>query len=122
MKRIAFALLAVCLVAACGGDEEKYTWGDVSTELSVAYCDKFYACYAEQGGIASEAVVDSCARHNTWHLCEEDNSCDRAVAEGAEALVEACVDAMPSTDCYFLTNWGVGPVECNPVFDLKPEE
>jgi len=121
MKGIVLALLAACLVA-CGGGDTPYTWGNVSSEVSVAYCDKFYACYAEQGGVATEAVVDSCARHNTWHLCEDDNSCGLVMPEGAEELVQACVDAMPSADCFFLTNFSVGPVECNPVFDLKPEE
>lgn len=124
MKKYLFALaLAVGLyfVAGCGDTEETpYTWGDVSLELSTAYC----TAVADPCGY--QVDVELCVEHSTWHLCNADRSCDREIADpvAAHATVAACAEAFATLDgdgCYFLIAWGVAPEECGPIWDLKPE-
>src|SRR5574342_867279 len=90
-------ILVLCaLCVSCGDDEEPYTWGDVSAELSLEYCEGLERCgwfFSEDDG------VNICAEHTAFHLCETDRSCDREVDEKkARVMLDACSAAFDAMD------------------------
>ncbi len=120
MKRLA---LLICLTA-CGDNIEPTTWGDVSAELAVEFCDGLGFC-----GWIQDDERALCIEHTSWHLCEPDMSCDTVVdAEVAAAAIAECRAALDadvyldpySEECFFLGYFGRMPPECNAVFELHP--
>ncbi len=122
MKKLA---LVLCLMA-CGDAEEAppdatppYTWGDLAEGVTTAYCN------ALVDPCRYSVDVEFCVKHNAWHLCETDGTCDAPVEQAAaEEALAACAEALASSDdteCYLMRSYGVVPEECQAVFDLKPQ-
>lgn len=114
MKRL---LLIILSLAACGDNEQPYTWGDVAFEVSGAYCTKMQQCGVP--GIREQ--YGSCYRHSVHHLCELNDTCDVELPSSAQELTRACVKSIPRQDCAWLVYFGLLPAECTPVFEYRPD-
>ncbi len=104
-------LILSVLLAACG-TEESFTWGDATSELSEAFCDRIESCY----GPSDRA---ECVAHLEFHFCL-DGTCGEALPDEAEAETSACVEAMADADCTALAFYGIVPAECGPILDREP--
>ena len=78
-----------------------YTRGDAATELSEAWCDFLTSC-----GYGS----DTCVRHNVFHLCELEETCDREFT--ATDALDRCVFAIEQSDQCIAAVYGLTPREC----------
>lgn len=116
--------LLLLTLAACGDNITPTTWGSVSEELAVEFCDGLGYC-----GWLADADRDICIEHTAWHLCEPQHSCDiRLDSEAADTALDECRAALdapeyfdPYSDaCFFLGYYGLVPAGCNAVFDLEP--
>ncbi len=108
-------------VSGCGDDAvETYTWGDVSIELSVAFCSALEVCSGR------EVDQPVCLEHTRFHLCETGHTCDVELEEGAEAASAMCVEGLARLDpagleCYLLSTWGAPPHDCDKIWTFEPD-
>lgn len=125
------SLMVVCLaLGACGSDEDSFTWGDASLQLSTDFCEGLATCgYFGDGSTPDSAKqLHECIAHSTFHLCELAGTCDVSLPDGSAEVSDACTEAVRAyvendaeTDACFLLGWyGILPEECGAVFDLDP--
>ncbi len=114
-------ILAVLLASACSEDE--YTWGEVSQQLSFAYCEALDSC----GYGSGEEWVSRCKSHTKFHLCDQVGTCSVVMPQGSVAVVDECLAAftgpdyaVPSSWQCFALGYGVSPVECAGVWEIEP--
>lgn len=115
-------LLAMLMMSGCGSDSDVYTWGDLSYQVSLAYCEALNKCeYLDKDR------VSICADHSMWHLCVPDSTCETEIDEDdAVAAMDACDAALKvavkdPNACFVIAAFNVLPPECQAVFDLAPE-
>jgi len=117
-KKILLTFCMLEFMVACGEDD-KYTWGDMSREFSDAYCDAAYQCYADavEGYKIDEKDVAICSEHNYDHFCKYDKSCNRKIkeAEEAQTALDVCLDDLANLNegqCGVLLFFGITPQSC----------
>ena len=93
-----------------------YTWGDVTEEMSEAYCSKLAEC-----GIVSDE--ERCYEHSLFHMCELEVTCNVEMDEEVADLNAECVNQINDIEgpdaCYNL-GWGFLPDPCLDVFGFMP--
>ena len=119
MKDFTIGLATALLITmvSCGDSEDPpYNWGDMSAELSSAYCQARVTCHWEDD-------TDRCYRHSYSHLCGLEDTCSEKVPDTAEADMLTCSEALAELDedaCFYLL-FGLLPDSCNVVWDYQPE-
>lgn len=106
-------VLMFLLAAACG-DDTRYTWGDATTAIATAFCDRMASC-----GYADAPGREHCVEHTEFHFCLED-TCDVVLPDEAIDEAETCVTSIADANCFLIGFYGVVPPECGPIFDREP--
>lgn len=114
-----YLFLSCLFLAACGSDS-KFTWGDVSSEVSSSYCNAGAAC-----GFSFD--VNECIDHSYFHMCELEHTCGKSVDKKYEDSLDSCVKILgeldsseeSSFDC-FLLGFGYLPEECQFLPEANP--
>ena len=94
--------LLMSLMASSGcrwGYDDPVTWGDVTTELSEAYCYSLQECRPDL-----HTEPEKCVSHNVFHFCELNGTCDwPATLEHAEGI-DQCTSDIREQSCLLTTN------------------
>ncbi len=104
MKRIVLALAV--LVAACGDNEQPFTFGDSYYDVAGAYCFR-----ANQCGYNDDIPV--CWEHAYFHGCRVAHDCDVVLPESARELTVACTEAVLAQECGPALYWASLPEACD---------
>ena len=110
MNKLLTSFCFVLTLTACGDDVRRANRGDAALQLSESWYS-FQARCGAQG-------YDECVKHNVFHFCEIDDTCeDDFFSENLDACTEA-IDAMRADqtedtlqDCVY-AYWGITPDEC----------